>query len=92
MMPGADQDHVGCVGLGRHGSAPAGQASGELAVNGSAAPVGEHHIGAPPRLVADQPPRVAGAGVVLRQQDVAGADGEALAARLRLELQRAARG
>src|SRR5262249_10232260 len=48
-------------------------------------------IGPAPGLVADQLPAMAGACIVLRQQDVAGTDGEALAA-AGLELQRAAEG
>ena len=48
-------------------------------------------IGAPPRLIADQPPLVAGAAIVLRKQDVARTDREGRA-RLRLELEGAGQG
>jgi hypothetical protein len=48
-------------------------------------------VGPAPRIVADQLPRVAGAAVVLREQDVARTDGERRTG-LRLELERAGQG
>jgi hypothetical protein len=40
----------------------------------------EHHVGAPPRLIVDQAPFVAGAEMVFGEQDIAGPDDERLAA------------
>src|ERR1700726_483488 len=48
-----------------------------------------HEVGAPPRFVADQPPTMSRARVVLRQQDITGTYGKALAT-ARLEFQRTA--
>jgi hypothetical protein len=51
----------------------------------------EDDVCAPPGIVSDQPPAMAGAGIVFGEQDIAWANGEALTAS-NLEFQHAAKG
>src|SRR5215469_5837810 len=65
-----------CVGIRR----PSGSGFRRAGFEGKRGAGGIDHIGAPPGLLADQLPAMAGARIVLGQQYVAGADGEALPA------------